>query len=302
MDLKRGRFPVGRRTLKTAAAVVVSLAIVTTYGATTSKLIFAVLGAMAAMQPTFKESLEACLTQIVGVIFGAAVAIVLIRLSVPLLVAAGVGIIIVITLYNGLHIRFSPSLSCMIVVTLCTTPDIQPMAYAFGRLWDTAIGLGIGMVINTLVFPYDNRRQIRATAESLDREVLLFLEEVFDGDDVLPNTEKMLQTIDSMSRQLTIFSKQWLILRLHRRRRELDSFRSWEGKARQLIAQMEVLCRMERPGRLNEQNRQRLAECGAGIRDRRAFTVMEEADVVTNYHVARILALRQELLDALQET
>ena len=35
------------------------------------------LGAMAAVQPTFKESVESCLTQIVGVLFGALASIVL---------------------------------------------------------------------------------------------------------------------------------------------------------------------------------------------------------------------------------
>ena len=47
------------------------MVIVDAYGATASKLIFAMLGAMAAVQPTFKASLEACIAQIVGVVFGA---------------------------------------------------------------------------------------------------------------------------------------------------------------------------------------------------------------------------------------
>ena len=61
---------IGLRTAKTAVAVILSMFIVDLYGATSSKLIFATLGAMAAVQPTFKASLESCLTQIVGVLFG----------------------------------------------------------------------------------------------------------------------------------------------------------------------------------------------------------------------------------------
>ena len=41
-------FPIGLRTVKTAAAIVISMFIVDTYGATSSRLIFAMLGAMAA--------------------------------------------------------------------------------------------------------------------------------------------------------------------------------------------------------------------------------------------------------------
>ena len=110
------------------------MAVVDLYGATTSKLIFAMLGAMAAVQPTFRESLESCITQIVGVIFGALAGVVLLALDLPHLIATGIGIVMVITLYNSLGIRFSPSLACIIVVTVCITPDIQPIAYALGRI------------------------------------------------------------------------------------------------------------------------------------------------------------------------
>lgn len=299
MKKLRARIHVGPRTIKTAAAVIIAMVIVELYGTTTSRLIFAMLGAMAAVQPTFTESLESCLTQIVGVLFGALMGILLLQLPLHPLVAAGIGIVLVITLYNTFHIRFSPSLPCLIVVTLCTTPDIKPAVYALGRIWDSAIGLGVGMLINTLILPYDNSKQIRATVKSLDRELILFLEDMFDGDDVLPDARKMMNTIDDMARQLTIFSNQRLFTRLRRQRRELETFRSCEQKARELVARMEVLSQMERPGRLSEDNRRSLERCGAKIRDQRPLDSVLERDVVTNYHVRQILRLRRELLAAL---
>ena len=297
---KRLRFHIGLRTLKTAAAVIIAMLVVDLYGATSSKLIFAMLGAMAAVQPTFKESIQSCLTQIVGVLFGALVSILLLVLPLPRLVITGIGIVLVITLYNTLHIQFSPSLPCFIVVMLCTTPDIQPMTYAIGRIWDSAIGLAVGMLINTLVFPYDNSRRIRHTAESLDRELIEFLEEMFDGDNVLPDAEKMASKIDDMNAQLKIFANQKLLMRLRRQSRELEAFRICEGKARALVAQMEVLCRMERPGVLSRENRRLLEECGANIQDQRSQEAVTECDVVTNYHISQILTLRRELLEALK--
>ena len=80
MFRKLSGFRIGMRTAKTAAAVIVAMLVVDAYGATTSKLIFAMLGAMAAVQPTFKESLEACVSQIVGVMFGAVMGVFLMRL------------------------------------------------------------------------------------------------------------------------------------------------------------------------------------------------------------------------------
>ena len=227
--------------------------------------------------------------------------VLLVNLPVPPVLAAGFGIALVIVSYNALRIKFSPSLPCFIVVMLCTTPDIQPMTYALGRIWDSAIGLLVGMAINSLIFPYDNRSQIKATMDCLDREVITFLEELFDGDDILPGAEKTLQTIDGLDKQLKIFANQKLLMRPSRQRRELASYQSYEGKARKLVAHMEVLCRMEPLGRLSEESRRRLRECGAHITDRRELVERTERDIVTNYHVERILRLRRELLDAGEE-
>ena len=301
MRIFRSRFHIGLRTAKTAAAIIISMLIVESLGTTTSKLIFAMLGAMTAVQPTFKASVEACIAQIVGMLFGAVASV--LRLLLPLhpLVSTGIGIILVISLYNAFGIRFSPSLSCFIVVMMCNTPDIQPMSYAFGRLWDTAIGLGIGMLINTLVFPYDNSRRIRQTVESLDKELLSFLEDLFDGDDILPDENKMTATINDMNRQLTLFSDQKLILNLRRQEHDLEIFRECEGKAKELLSRMLVLSRVERPGILTAENKAKLIACGAEIRDERSTDDPSELDIVTNYHIRQILRLRQDLLDALQK-
>lgn len=293
---------IGLRTIKTAAAVIVSMMIVNLYGTTTSKLIFAMLGAMAAMQPTFKESVESCMTQIIGVLFGAAVGVVLLWARVPSLVATAVGIILVITLYNSLGIPYSPGIPCLIVVTLCTTPDIAPITYAAGRIWDSAIGLGLGMAINTLIFPYDNSRQLQKTIESLDRELITFLENLCDGDEILPDARGMARRIEKMETQLKIFSNQRLLLHLRRQKQQLEVFRSCEGKAKVLVARMEVLSRMEKPGILSQENREALIACGANIRDQRSLELFGEMDIVMNYHIRQILILRRELLEALGRT
>lgn len=293
------RFRIGMRTFKTAAAVVISIIIVYFYGATPSKVIFAMLGAMATVLPTFKESLESCFSQILGVIFGALVGLLFRALNWHPLVCSGIGIIFVITLYNALRIRYSPTLACLIVVTICISPDVEPVSYAVTRIWDTAIGLTVGMLINTLVFPYDNSKQIRGLIASLDKELITFLEDMFDGDDKLPDTEAMTRKINDMARMTGIFSNQRLVLRLKRQKEELEAFRTCEGKLRELLARMEVLSRMGHPGRLDEDNRKSLLACGANIRDRRPLDSIMERDVVTNYHVRQILRLRRELLDTL---
>jgi len=294
------RIHIGLRTVKTTAAIIISMGLVHFYGTTDSKYIFAMLGAMAAMEHTFQESLEACLTQFVGVFFGAVLGLLLLLLPVHSVVQCAIGILLTITLYNTLRIRFSPSLPCMLIVIMCTSAGIQPIPYAVSRFWDTAIGLAVGMVINTLVFPYDNSRRIRATVETLDKEVIDFLEEIFDGDDILPNPEAMVRQIDELEQQLQIFSRQKFLLHARLQSEKLQNFKLCRTNARELVAHMEVLCHLDHPGILNPENRMQLIEAGANIRDERMLELLQEADIVANYHVSQILSLRQQLLNALQ--
>ena len=64
---------------------------------------------------------------------------------------------------------------------------------------------------------------------------------------------------------------------------------------------MEILSRMDRPGRLNRRNLQDLRACGAQIADTRPLRDPKERDIVINYHVSQILKLRRDLLEALRD-
>ena len=294
-------FRIGLRTIKTTLAVILSMVLVYYYGTTDSRMIFAMLGAMAAVMPTFKESLESCLTQIIGVSMGALIGLFLQLFPLHDLATCGLGIILVITLYNQFRIRFSPTLACLIVVTISITSDMDPVSYAAGRIWDTAIGLVVGMLINTLIFPYDNSTQFRATVQSLDKEVIRFLEDMFDGDDQLPDVEEMIRTIDLLAKQLEVFANQKFLRDRIRQQKQLETFRVCAVKARQLLAHMEVLAHMGRAGHLSRATLDRLRQCGANIHADQFRDTIQESDIVVNYHVAKLLTLRKELLDALDQ-
>lgn len=288
------RLKLGLRTVKTAVAVVISLALAELFGRSDGKLIFAVLGVMAAVQPTFKESWESCLTQILGVILGAITGLLLHLIPISPAITSGAGVLLVIVTYNSLGIRFSPGLACIIVVTICTDGGVRPAEYALDRIWDTAIGLVVGMVINTLVFPYDNSRRIRSAVHSLEKEVMLFLADMFDGDNKLPTADASLERIGQIARELEIFSNQRMPYRRQRHAQQLAAFRKCIDDGNQLLAHMEVLSHMGDPGHLNQENYLYLMDWGVEIP-----VPGEPVDPVVNYHVEQILKLRQGLLDAL---
>lgn len=303
MKLNYKRIHIGRRTFKSALAVILALIVVSMFGtsAATSKMVFAMLGAMAAMENTFKQSLEACMAQIVGMILGAIVAAGLSFVPIHSLLTVGLGVVVIIVLYNVMGFHYSPNLPCLVVLMSCMNTDVYPFEYALDRLWDTAIGLAIGMLINVLILPYDNSLKIRQTFEYLEKEVIEFLEDMFDGDKEYPDTVKMRNTINDMASQLGIYSKMWLPFSVKQDKQKLEVFLRCENKARELMAQMEVLSQMENPGRLDPEIRKRLEDCGAEIRDRRKIIRYEEEDIITNYHVGKILDLRDELMNTIKE-
>ena len=229
MRLRSWKSPVGPRILKTALAVTLALAVVEHYGASPAKVVFATIGAMSAVGPTFTASLLACLTQICGVAVGGLLALTMIALQIPPVIGVGVGIVGILTGYQYFRLKLVPVLPCLVLVNACLNPAVEAAPYAVGRLWDTAIGLAIGMVVNMLIFPYDNSRKIRRTMEGLDRDLILFLEDLFDGDEHLPEAEALARKVDALEGQLLLFSQQRLLLHRARQKRELQCLQGPAG-------------------------------------------------------------------------
>lgn len=297
--LKKIHIPIGLRTVKTAIAVAAAILMVERYGTSRDELLFGVMGAFSAMEPTFKASVRGCISQIGSVIIGVLLALTIRMLDIPGVIAAGAGIILVMALFQIFHWRISPVLPCLILVTICTDPDLSAVTYGAERIWNTALGLAVGMVINMLVFPYDNSRKIQQIMASLDSDLIHFLEDMFDGDDLLPKTEEMSRKIEALEAQLAMFADQRLLLRRRRQKRTLARLQRCEDTARALLLEVETLRSVDHTARLTRENWEDLQALGARIVEvppENRFTV---EDLVVNYHVARALKLRQQLKDTL---
>ena len=286
--------PIGMRTIKTALAVALSLMVIEYYGASPAKVVFATIGAISAVGPTFTASLLACATQICGVSVGALLALTLMALHVPSIVGVGIGIMLIITSYHHLKLKLVPVLPCLVLVNICLNPEVEALSYSLGRIWDTAIGLAIGMLVNTLIFPYDNSRKIRRMMEGLDGDLICILEDLFDGDDHLPKADDLGEKIDALEGQLALFSQQRL-LRRKRQKREIQRLTTCEDTAQALLVELEALCAMPSVGRLNRENRQALLALGAKVSREEPGVSETTEDVVSNYHVSQVLRLRQKL-------
>ena len=105
MHLQMQKPHIGLRTVKTAVAVVLAMAVAEAYGATDSRLVFAMLGAMLTMEPTFRDAFQTFIFRTVGVLVGAVMGVLLQMLPLPELAAIGIGVVLLITGYNVLQIH-----------------------------------------------------------------------------------------------------------------------------------------------------------------------------------------------------
>ena len=146
-----------------------------------------------------------------------------------------------------------------------------------------------------------NFRQIRFAVESLDRELIIFLEDMFDGDDILPDPDVLGRKFDAMQGMLHIFSQQRIFTHLKLQKKEVAAFEVCRDKALALVSRIYLLSVMGVPGHLSQEVCDLLAASGAKIKDKPWKGDLSERDIVINYHVKHILNLRRELLEALGE-
>lgn len=241
MHLQMQKPHIGLRTVKTAVAVVLAMAVADAYGATDSRLVFAMLGAMLTMEPTFRDAFQTFIFRTVGVLVGAVMGVLLQMLPLPDLAAIGIGVVLLITGYNVLRIHYSPLMPCLILVMLIVEADLHPWQYAFGRVWDTAIGMTIGLSINMLVFPYDNAKTILRELQAVDRDIEQYRRRAEAGEPLEDNLEVIRRQVLTVSGGIAQYGKQKLFLQLRRQEKRLQVFRECETVVYNALAYVRIL-------------------------------------------------------------
>ena len=97
--MNRLKIHVGLRTIKTALAVMLALALAQARGSTLP--IFSAIGAIVAMSRTLGDALTACLTQLAGIVCGCAIGVLFVLLlpaQSPVVIGLGIVVVISVTI------------------------------------------------------------------------------------------------------------------------------------------------------------------------------------------------------------
>ena len=162
---------IGLRTLKTGIAVTIGLFAVSLLELESP--FFITIAALIGMQPTIADSWVIGRNRIMGTFIGAVFGLILALWLPSHPIIAGLGILALIRLINAIKTPEAVIISCIVFVAVFMESEGNAVAYAMSRLFDTAIGLGIALVVNYFVLPptYDRKalKEIKKTAPEIFR-------------------------------------------------------------------------------------------------------------------------------------
>ena len=298
---KRQRHIIGLRIFKTALAVTLSVLLVRLFATNTLTEFYAAFGAAIAMETTFFKSLKQALTQLIGVLAGTVfgyLSVLLFPSFTPAWIA-GLGVLILLVLSQIFKLSFSASLSCIIFLSACLMPPENLLRDSLFRLRDTAFGIGVALVINALIRPYNNKKRILSVLAQLRSLMPPLLHEVVVKEHV-PDLSALVPLLRQLDGQMELYHSQRFF---HRRHDDEALLLGCKQLVERMVEELEAICGMDSPGDLAMENAARMQELGlelpeAGISGRKCT---RHDTIVMNYHLDKLLAAYRYLGELMEE-
>lgn len=298
---KRQRHILGLRIFKTALAVTLSILLVRLFVTNTLTEFYAAFGAAIAMETTFFKSLKQALTQLIGVLAGTVfgyLSVLLFPAFTPAWIA-GLGVLILLVLSQVFKLSFSASLSCIIFLSACLMPPENILRDSLFRLRDTAVGIGVALVINALIRPYNNKKRILSVLTQLRALMPPLLHERVVRERI-PDLSALVPLLRQLDREMELYHSQRYF---HRKHDDEALLCGCKQLVERMVEELEAICGMDSPGDLAMENAARMMELGmdlpeAGISGRKCT---RHDTIVMNYHLDKLLAAYRYLGELMEE-
>jgi uncharacterized membrane protein YgaE (UPF0421/DUF939 family) len=176
---------IGKRTLKTALAVVLSL-----YIGNVLRLnnpLFAGFSAVIVMQGSVYDSVRVMKDRMLATITGAVVALLILATGYENYLTIALGIIVIILLCTRFQWKNSIALGCITFLIILVGEGTQSeLSYAIHRALDTLIGLVVGFAVNFLLFPPHPLRLIIRTYREIEKDLFEAFRDFLEHEKPMP--------------------------------------------------------------------------------------------------------------------
>lgn len=287
-DIRLKQPMLGLRTLKTAIAVTLSVLLARLFATDSLTVFYAAFGALVAMETTFSKSLMQGLTQLVGVLFGTVLgylSLLLFPSAVPAWLV-GLGVLLLILLLRLLRLPFTVSLACIIFLSACLTPTDTILRDSVLRLRDTSIGVGIALLVNAAIRPYNNRQRILALLGRLREQMPKDLERIV-VEECFPNLQPSIELLRRIDRELELYHSQRFF---HRKNDDEARLSGCLQLAERMVQELEAICGMDSLGDLSEENAAAMQSIGLTLPTPSKRKCTTNDTVVMNYHLEKLLS------------
>lgn len=290
MKLSKKNLLPGLRMLKTAIAVVLSIFLVRQFATDDLSVFYAAFGALISMDTTFAKSAMQGLTQLIGVLAGTVVGYIAVLLF-PTLTPAwfiGLGVLLLLLMSNLLNLSFTASLSCIIFLSAALTPTDNILRDSIFRLRDTSVGVGIALLINALIRPYNNKKRILHLLRKLRLQISEELKQIIIREQY-PSLQESMALIRRIDLEMTLYHSQRLF---HRRNDSEALLAGCQQLAHRMLEELEAICGMDSLGCPTETNITQMEDIGIdfpqeGLPIRKCT---EHDSIVMDYHLDKLLS------------
>ncbi|MBR4308362.1 MAG: FUSC family protein [Oscillospiraceae bacterium] len=290
--------PFGLRTLKTALSVALSVFLARLFTAEADGMFYAALGGLVAMDTTLSRSLRQGLTQFFGVFLGTMVGY-WTHFFLPQIPfwSVGLGVLLLILLCNCAKISYSISLACIVFLSACSFGADGLLSDAFQRLIYTALGLGVALLINVALRPYNNKNRILRLLRQLQSQFPDLLREIL-VEEHFPDTQKLIVLLRSIDAEIDLYHSQRYFHRKHDAEALVCGCRQLGER---MVAELEVICGMDTFGDIASDNVGKLAALGIDVSHLPPRKCTRRDTIVMNYHLEKLLLAYEYLDNFLQE-
>lgn len=202
---------IGLRTIKTGIAVALSIS-----AAPLLKIdnpFFVVISAFVAMQPTVSDSWKTGINRLLGTTLGAAIGLGFVLMAPGNPIVTGAGIMVLISIMNHLKLQDSIVMASIVFAGVFFNADGQYIDFAFRKLIDSSLGIGIALIVNFTIYPPVYHQKAFISVEKALKEILGTVTEMLEI--LLGEDEKNLLLLDNhldeISRRLQQAEKMLLL-------------------------------------------------------------------------------------------
>lgn len=276
---------IDKKMLKIALAVFLSVLVSQLFKLQSS--FFAAIAVVFCMNNSFYTSYKAGLYRMCGTLVGASAGILVVWIHPNDALLCGVGTLVYVLVCKLVHIEKTiPTAGVVFAAIMLTLGNKNPFLYSLNRVIDTFVGIIIAVIISYAVFPNENiikiRRNIQSISQKIQASALQFLSvgQNVDFDRLRSELINSIHLLDTYKQEFNPKMKA---------NSDLVKITDELLLLRQILKNLDTIAELKPQSTLNTKNKDRL--CALHIDFIQAdYTFDEQASVVYNYHVDRLLS------------